>query len=204
MHWHLFAQLYNVSTDIFVPLLYSVGIDICFPRCTLYTVQCRHCNFCFSTVHCWHWHLFGQLYNVIADIFVFLQLCNVSSAGTDFSVLNCPVLALIFMYPTAYGVGTDISVSLIVCILKNVIQFCTWLNVIEFESWFLSILCILFCQLHCSSTVCIWALLSGPIGTRDRGITIRDCWVSSMEEIWSNHTYVALALFSLLATCVVF
>jgi hypothetical protein len=25
-----------------------------------------------------------------------------------------------------------------------------------------------------------------------------------MEEIWSNRTYVALALFSLLATCVVF
>jgi hypothetical protein len=26
----------------------------------------------------------------------------------------------------------------------------------------------------------------------------------AMEEIWSNRTYVALALFSLLATCVVF
>jgi hypothetical protein len=26
----------------------------------------------------------------------------------------------------------------------------------------------------------------------------------NMEEIWSNRTYVALALFSLLSTCVVF
>jgi hypothetical protein len=27
---------------------------------------------------------------------------------------------------------------------------------------------------------------------------------TTMEEIWSNRTYVALALFSLLSTCVVF
>jgi hypothetical protein len=32
----------------------------------------------------------------------------------------------------------------------------------------------------------------------------RICSVAGMEEIWSNRTYVALALFSLLATCVVF